>query len=127
AGFAAGSALGPIVGGLLIEHFWWGSVFLLAVPVLIPLLVLTPLLVRESRDPAPGPVDVVSILLSLVTMAPIVYGIKEFAVHGLGVVPVLAVLVGLTAGVLFVRRQLRRPVPMLDMRLFRRAAFSGAV
>ncbi|MEN2742060.1 MFS transporter [Microbacterium sp. X-17] len=127
AGFAAGSALGPIVGGLLIEHFWWGSVFLLAVPVLIPLLVLTPLLVRESRDPAPGPVDVVSILLSLVTMAPIVYGIKEFAVHGLALVPVLAVLIGVSAGVLFVRRQLRRPVPMLDMRLFRRAAFSGAV
>lgn len=127
AGFAAGSALGPIVGGLLIENFWWGSVFLLAVPVLIPLLVLTPLLVRESRDPAPGPVDVVSILLSLVTMAPIVYGIKEFAVHGLALVPVLAVVVGVSAGVLFVRRQLRRPVPMLDMRLFRRAAFSGAV
>lgn len=127
AGFAAGAALGPIVGGLLIENFWWGSVFLLAVPVLIPLLVLTPLLVRESRDPAPGPVDVVSILLSLVTMAPIVYGIKEFAVHGLALVAVLAVLVGVSAGVLFVRRQLRRPVPMLDMRLFRRAAFSGAV
>ncbi|WP_348787398.1 MFS transporter [Leifsonia sp. NPDC080035] len=126
-GFAAGSALGPIVGGLLIEHFWWGSVFLLAVPVLIPLLVLTPLLVRESKDPAPGPVDVPSILLSLVTMAPIVFGIKELAVHGLAPLPVLAILVGIAAGAVFVRRQLRRPVPMLDMRLFRRPAFSGAV
>ncbi|MGN6428011.1 MAG: MFS transporter [Leifsonia sp.] len=126
-GFAAGSALGPIVGGLLIEHFWWGSVFLLAVPVLIPLLVLTPLLVRESKDPAPGPVDVPSILLSLITMAPIVFGIKELAVHGFAPVPILAILVGTAAGALFVRRQLRRPVPMLDMRLFRRPAFSGAV
>lgn len=126
-GFAAGSALGPIVGGVLIAHFWWGSVFLLAVPVLIPLLILTPLLVRESRDPNPGPIDVPSILLSLVTMAPIVYGIKELAVDGFSAVAVIAILVGLTAGYLFVRRQLRRPIPMLDMRLFRRATFSGAV
>ncbi|GIT79442.1 MFS transporter [Leifsonia sp. LS1] len=126
-GFAAGSALGPIVGGLLIEHFWWGSVFLLAVPVLIPLLVLTPLLVRESRDPNPGPIDVPSILLSLMAMAPVVYGIKSLASEGLTVVGVLAILIGVAAGWLFVRRQLRRPIPMLDMRLFRRASFSGAV
>lgn len=126
-GFAAGSALGPIVGGVLIEHFWWGSVFLLAVPVLIPLLVLTPLLVRESRDPNPGPIDVPSILLSLLTMAPIVYGIKSLASDGLSVAGVLAIVIGVVSGWLFVRRQLRRPIPMLDMRLFRRASFSGAV
>ncbi|SEA90685.1 MFS transporter [Leifsonia sp. 21MFCrub1.1] len=126
-GFAAGSALGPIVGGVLLEHFWWGSVFLLAVPVLIPLLVLAPLLVRESRDPAPGPVDVPGIVLSLLTMAPIVYGIKALAVDGFSPVAVLAIGVGAASGALFVRRQLRRPVPMLDMRLFTRPAFSGAV
>jgi DHA2 family multidrug resistance protein-like MFS transporter len=126
-GFAAGSALGPIVGGALLEHFAWGSVFLLAVPVLVPLLVLAPLLVAESRDPQPGPVDPVSILLSLVTMAPVVYGIKSLAVDGVSTLAVGAVLVGLAAGVLFVRRQLRRPVPMLDVRLFRAPAFSGAV
>lgn len=126
-GFAAGSALGPIVGGVLLEHFWWGSVFLLAVPVLIPLLVLAPLLVCESRDPAPGPVDVPGIVLSLLTMAPIVYGIKALAVDGFSPVAVLAIGVGAASGALFVRRQLRRPVPMLDMRLFTRPAFSGAV
>ncbi|TDQ03393.1 MULTISPECIES: MFS transporter [unclassified Leifsonia] len=126
-GFAAGSALGPIVGGVLLEHFWWGSVFLLAVPVLIPLLVLAPLLVRESRDPAPGPVDVPGIVLSLLTMAPIVYGIKALAVDGFSPVAALAIALGAGCGFLFVRRQLRRPVPMLDMRLFTRPAFSGAV
>ncbi|RDV46795.1 MFS transporter [Leifsonia sp. ku-ls] len=126
-GFAAGSALGPIVGGVLLEHFWWGSVFLLAVPVLIPLLVLAPLLVKESRDPAPGPVDVVSILLSLLTMAPIVYGIKVLAVDGFSPVAVGAIVLGVASGALFVRRQLRRPQPMLDMRLFTRPAFSGAI
>ncbi|ANF30360.1 MFS transporter [Leifsonia xyli] len=127
AGFAAGSALGPIVGGVLLEHFWWGSVFLLAVPVLIPLLVLAPLLVRESRDPEPGPVDAPGIVLSLLTMAPVVYGIKTLAVDGFSLVAVLAILIGVASGALFVRRQLRRPIPMLDMRLFTRPAFSGAV
>ncbi len=126
-GFAAGAALGPIVGGVLIEHYWWGAVFLLAVPVLIPLLVFAPLLIPESRDPNPGPVDVVSILLSLATMAPIVYGIKSLAADGVNAIAAAAIVVGLGAGLLFVRRQLRRPVPMLDMRLFRNRAFSGAV
>ncbi len=126
-GFAAGSALGPIVGGVLIEHFWWGAVFLLAVPVLVPLLVFTPLLVKESRDPSPGPVDPVSIALSMLAMAPAVYGIKTLATDGPTVAGGLALLLGAISGVLFVRRQLRRPVPMLDMRLFRRGAFSGAV
>ncbi len=126
-GFAAGAALGPIVGGVLLEHFWWGSVFLLAVPVLIPLVVLTPLLIPESRDPNPGPVDVLSILLSLATMAPVVYGIKTLASEGFSIIGVVAIVVGLVAGILFVRRQLARPIPMLDMRLFRNRAFSGAV
>lgn len=126
-GFAAGSALGPIVGGVLLEHFWWGSVFLLAVPVLIPLLVLAPLLVKESRDSAPGPVDAVGILLSLLTMAPVVYGIKVLAVDGFSPLAVAAILLGVASGALFVRRQLRRPQPMLDMRLFTRPAFSGAI
>ena len=125
--FSAGAALGPIVGGILLEHFSWGSVFLMSVPVLIPLLVLAPLLVPESRDPKPGRIDPLSILLSLATMVPIVYAIKEFAVHGPGVLPLVLVLSGIGFGVLFVRRQLRADSPMLDMRLFRRGTFSGAL
>jgi MFS transporter, DHA2 family, multidrug resistance protein len=126
-GFSAGSALGPIVGGILLEHFSWGSVFLLAVPVLVPLLVLAPFLVPESRDPRPGRFDPVSILLSLGTMVPIVYAIKEVAVEGLASAAPLWFVVGLGFGVLFVRRQLRRETPMLDMSLFRRGTFSGAI
>ncbi|HCU79115.1 MAG TPA: MFS transporter, partial [Microbacterium sp.] len=80
--FSAGAALGPIVGGVLLEHFSWGSVFLMAVPVLVPLLVLAPLLVPESRNPDAGRVDAVSIVLSMAMMVPIVWAIKEFAVHG---------------------------------------------
>jgi hypothetical protein len=82
-GWAGGAALGPIVGGVLLERFWWGSVFLLAVPVLGLLLVLGPVLLPESRDPAPGRVDPVSIALSMLAMLPLVYGIKSLAHHGM--------------------------------------------
>ncbi|MDQ1128319.1 MFS transporter [Microbacterium sp. SORGH_AS_0888] len=125
--FSAGAALGPIVGGVLLEHFGWGSVFLMAVPVLVPLLILAPLLVPESRDPRPGRIDVPSILLSMATMVPVVYAIKEIAVHGVTAIVVALVLSGVVFAVLFVRRQLRMPQPMLDMRLFAHGSFSGAL
>src|SRR5690606_28927479 len=99
--FSAGAALGPIVGGLLLEHFSWGSVFLMAVPVLIPLLVLAPLLVPESRAPRAGRVDAASILLSMATMVPLVYAIKEVAVHGPTLLAGAAALLGVVMGVLF--------------------------
>jgi DHA2 family multidrug resistance protein-like MFS transporter len=125
--FSAGAALGPIVGGVLLEHFGWGSVFLMSVPVLIPLLVLAPILVPESRDPHPGRIDPLSILLSMAAMIPVVWAIKEFAVHGFSpLIPALLV-AGVASGILFVRRQLRPESPMLDMRLFRRGTFSGAL
>ncbi len=125
--FSAGAALGPIVGGILLEHFGWGSVFLMAVPVLVPLLVLAPILVPESRDPNPGRIDPVSIGLSMATMIPIVYAIKELAVHGLSSIAPVLFGIGLVFGWLFVRRQLRIASPMLDMRLFRNPTFSGAL
>ncbi|MFV0374177.1 MFS transporter [Microbacterium sp.] len=125
--FSAGSAIGPVVGGILLEHFAWGSVFLLSVPVLVPLLVFAPLLLPNTRDPHPGRFDPLSIVLSMLTTVPIVYAIKELAVHGAGVVPVLLLLLGVGFGVAFVRRQVRSATPMLDMRLFGRARFSGAL
>lgn len=127
AAFSAGSALGPIVGGVLLEHFAWGSVFLVAVPVLIPLLILAPILVPESRDPHPGRIDLLSILMSMATMVPVVYAIKEFAVDGITPLVVILFVIGVGMGVLFVRRQLRAETPMLDMALFRRGMFSGAI
>lgn len=125
--FSAGSALGPIVGGFLLEHFDWGSVFLIAVPVLIPLLVTAPLLVPESRDPNPGRIDIVSIALSMAAMIPIVYAIKSLAVDGPSLTAGAWALLGVVMGYLFVRRQLSADVPMLDMALFRRGSFSGAI
>ncbi|MEX7469711.1 efflux MFS transporter LfrA [Mycobacterium adipatum] len=125
--FTAGSTLGPIVGGALLEHFHWGSVFLIAVPILLPLLILAPKLVPESRDPNPGPLDLVSVALSFVAMLPLVWAIKTAAHDGLSALVVIAVVVGLSAGVLFVRRQNRRPIPMLDMELFRYGPFTSSV
>ncbi len=125
--FSAGAALGPIVGGFLLEHFSWGSVFLLAVPVLIPLLIAAPLLVPESRDPTPGRIDPISILLSMGAMVPIVYAIKSVAVDGPTLIAAARVVLGVVLGILFVWRQLRATTPMLDMALFRRGTFSGAI
>ncbi|WGD37853.1 MFS transporter [Lysinibacter sp. HNR] len=125
--FAAGAALGPLVGGILLAHFPWGSVFLLAVPVLIPMLIAVPLLVRESRDPNPGPIDLVSILFSMAAMFGVVYAIKHFASEGLDVIGVASFVVGVTFGYLFVRRQFRRPIPLLDIRLFSDRMFSGGI
>ncbi|MEJ1921348.1 MFS transporter [Microbacterium sp. KHB019] len=125
--FSAGAALGPIVGGFLLEHFGWGSVFLIAVPVLIPLLIAAPLLVPESRDPAPGRVDPISIVLSMGAMIPVVYAIKSFAVDGPTIGALLWAMLGVVLGALFVRRQLRSQSPMLDMALFRLGTFSGAI
>ncbi len=127
AGFSAGAALGPLVGGALLEHFWWGSVFLLAVPVLLVLLAVTPSLVPESSDPNPGRVDYLSIVLSIATMLPVVFAIKTFAKGGSTTVAVAAVVVGVVSGTLFVRRQLSRHNPMLDVRLFSVRPFTGAV
>ncbi|WP_448005090.1 MFS transporter [Agromyces bauzanensis] len=126
-GFAAGSALGPLVGGLLLEHFPWGSVFLLAVPVLVSMLVLVPLLIPESRDPAPGRIDLVSVVLSLAAMGPIVYGITSLATEGVAGFGVQAIIAGVFCALWFLRRQLRSTSPMLDVRLFRQGSFGGAV
>ncbi|WP_417564520.1 MFS transporter [Microbacterium sp.] len=125
--FSAGAALGPIVGGFLLEHFAWGSVFLMAVPVLVPLLVLAPLFVPESRDPNPGRIDPISIVLSIGAMLPVVYAIKQLSVEGFGATVIVLFVAGVLFGVLFVRRQRHADVPMLDMALFRRPAFTGAL
>lgn len=126
-GFSGGAALGPIVGGWLLEHYEWGSIFLMAVPVLVPLLVLGPLLLPESRDPDPGPVDPVGIALAVLALGGLVFGVKAAGAGDSTFVVVVAVALGVASGVAFVRRMLARPKPMLDVRLFRNRVFSGAL
>ncbi|MDR7084751.1 DHA2 family multidrug resistance protein-like MFS transporter [Arthrobacter ginsengisoli] len=135
AGFSGGAALGPIVGGWLVEHFWWGAVLLVAVPIILPLLALGPALIPESRDPNPGRVDMSSIILSLLVMVPVVYGIKVLATHGLAFEPLAAIAFGLLMGYAFIRRQRslladgtgNRAAPLLDISLFGNRIFSTAI
>ncbi len=125
--FSVGSALGPTIGGLLLQHFAWGSVFLLAVPVLLPLLIAAPLLVRESRDPNPGRIDPIGILLSIVALGALAAAIKHVAVDGPDLVALAMVVAAIAAGTAFVRRMRRVPNPMLDIDLLRIPAFAGAI
>lgn len=127
ASFAVGTALGPIVGGFLLGHFWWGSVFLAGVPVTGALLVAAPRLVPESKDPQPGAFDLTSAALSMLTMIPSVYAVKMFAEHGPTASAAVALVVGVVSGVLFVRRQRRLTDPMIDVTLFRVPKFRMAV
>lgn len=125
-----GVALGPVLSGFLLSHFWWGSVFLINTPVMLMLLVAAPLLLPEYRTPRQGArpdrFDLLSSLLSLASVLPVIYGIKKLAADGFDIAWVAAIAVGLAIGALFVHRQ-RRPHAMLDLTLFARRAFSGSV
>jgi DHA2 family multidrug resistance protein-like MFS transporter len=124
---SAGMAVGPIVGGVLLEHFWWGSVFLINLPVMALLVVVGIRMLPESRDPSPGPWDLPSVFLSLAGMVGVVYAIKEAAAGGLTWTVLATGLLGAAALHAFVRRQRRLPVPLVDVRLFHSRGFSGAV
>jgi DHA2 family multidrug resistance protein-like MFS transporter len=125
--FMGGLALGPVIGGLLLNHFWWGSVFLLGVPVMLLLLVAGPILLPEFRDPNAGRLDLVSVALSLVTILPIVYGFKELAKGGDTLLPVLSLVVGAVLAVVFVVRQRKLANPLMDLALFGNRTFSAAL
>jgi DHA2 family multidrug resistance protein-like MFS transporter len=125
--FSAGSAIGPIVGGILLEHFWWGSVFLIALPVMALLLILGPIVLPEYKDPDAGRLDLVSAGLSLIAILGVIFALKTVAQDGIGPQAVVTALIGLVAGVVFVRRQFKLPDPMLDLTLFRIPTFSSAL
>jgi EmrB/QacA subfamily drug resistance transporter len=123
-----GVAIGPVAGGLLLERFWWGSVFLINVPVVAVGLVAVALLVPESRDPKPGRIDTLGVALSVVGLVALSYGIIDGGEHGFGR-PVVwaAILGGLAVLTAFVRHELRIPYPSLDVRLFRLPRFAAPV
>jgi DHA2 family multidrug resistance protein-like MFS transporter len=125
--FSAGSAIGPVLGGILLEHFWWGSVFLLALPVMGLLLVLGPIVLPEYRDPKAGRLDLISAGMSLVAVLTVIFGLKQIAQDGFGPLPIASILVGIIVGTLFARRQFTLADPMIDLRLFRIPAFSASL
>lgn len=121
-----GIALGSVLSGVLLNHFWWGSVFLINVPAMLLLLVLVPVLVPEFKDPAPGRFDLLSVPLSTAAVLPVVYGLKEIAAEGFEPRHLACLLVGLAFGLVFVRRQRRREDAMVPRALFRGAASGRA-
>ncbi len=125
--YSVGGAIGPVVGGVMLQHFPWGSVFLIAVPVMALLLVAGPRLLPEFRDPGAGRLDLASAALSLASVLSVIYGVKRAAEHGPGWVPALTVAAGVALGTVFLRRQRMLADPLIDLALFRSPAFSAAL
>nr|WP_189857152.1 MFS transporter [Streptomyces poonensis] len=124
---SVGLAAGPIVGGALLDSWWWGSVFLIGVPVMVPVLAVARMLLPEYRDPSAGRLDLLSVALFLLAVLPLVYGVKSVAGHGPDASAAVAFAAGLAFTVVFVRRQNRLRTPFLELRLFRHRAFTGAL
>lgn len=125
--FSVGAAIGPLVGGALLQRFWWGSVFLVGVPVMALLLALGPALLPEFRSSKARSLDLFSVALSLAAVLAVIYGLKQTAENGLGWLPALSIVAGLIIGVVFLRRQQKLADPLIDLRLFRAPAFSASL
>jgi DHA2 family multidrug resistance protein-like MFS transporter len=125
--FMIGGMAGPLIGGVLLNHFWWGSVFLIGVPPLIVLLVAAPILLPEFRNVRAGRIDLISVVLAMGAVVLVVYAIKETAKSGFHLSILGIAMVGVLLGWLFGRRQLGLGEPVIDLRLFRRAAFSASL
>ncbi len=125
--FSVGGGVGPLIGGILLQYFWWGSVFLIGVPVMLLLLVAGPVLLPEFKDPKAGRLDLFSAAQSLVAVLFVIYGLKRIAQDGFGWGPALSIAGGVAVGVAFVRRQRTLAHPLIDLQLFRVPAFSTAL
>jgi MFS transporter, DHA2 family, multidrug resistance protein len=122
--FAAGAAVGPVLGGVILDSLPWGAVFLVNVPVMALLLIAGPRLLPEFNNPEASRIDLVSVALSVAGVLAVVYGVKELARDGYTAAPAASVAAGLVLATLFVSRQRRVDNPLIDLSLFRSAVFS---
>ncbi|XTZ14270.1 MFS transporter [Micromonospora echinospora] len=127
AGASGGAALGPLVGGVLLEHYWWGSVFVINLPIMLLVLISVALLVPESRNPAAARFDLVSAVLSVAAIVPLVWAVKHTAKSGIDPAGLLAAALSVSAALVFVRRQRTLRTPLVDVTLFARPAFTGTI
>lgn len=125
--FGLGMAVGPLVGGVLLQHFWWGAAFLVALPIVAIVLVAAPLLLPEYRAPTRSRLDLTSVALSLAAILPVVFFVKKSAETGLSPSSLVMLIAGLGFGLIFTRRQGRLADPLLDVRLFGNGTFSAAL
>jgi len=122
-----GIALGSVMSGVLVQYFWWGSVFLVNLPAMALLLVLGPILLPESKNPEPGRFDLLSVPLSMAAVLPVIYGVKEIPSEGWKPEYVASVIVGLVFTTLFIHRQRTAKSPLISPSLFRGRGFAPAV
>ncbi|GAB6930665.1 MFS transporter [Paenibacillus sp. JCM 10914] len=125
--FSAGGAIGPLIGGLMLQWFWWGSVFLLGVPVMLVLLLTAPFLLPEFRSPQAGKLDLPSVVISLVAVLSVIYALKEIASYGIQPFPIAMLILGIGSGYIFIRRQQLVQEPLLNLTFFRNRTFNGAL
>jgi MFS transporter, DHA2 family, multidrug resistance protein len=125
--YSVGGAIGPILGGVVLEYFWWGAVFLLGVPVMVLLLIVGPKLLPEYRDPNAKPLDLLSAALSLTGVLLVIFGLKRIAEHGFGALAAVSVAAGVLIGVVFVRRQRTLEHPLIELQLFGSRRFTAAL
>ncbi|KPF45452.1 MFS transporter [Rhizobium sp. AAP43] len=125
--FALGGLVGPLIGGLLLHYFHWGSVFLINIPIMALLLLTAPFLLPEYRDESASPIDILSVALSLLTVLPIIYGFKKMAADGFQPFQLAPIAFGLFLGTLFLRRQKTLTHPLIDLGLFRIPAFTASL
>ncbi|MFH8572192.1 MFS transporter [Streptomyces sp. NPDC017993] len=126
---AVGAAVGPVLGGFLVENFWWGSVFLINIPMMAVMLLIGRWLLPESRGERNGPWDVIGAIIAALGVLGIVLGVKRIGSGEavLGLTTLAPIVLGTLLLVLFVHRQRRRVHPLIDMRLFARPAFGTSV
>ena len=125
---ASGFAFGPVIGGVLLDSYWWGSVFLVNLPVMALVLIVGAFVIPESRNPRPGRIDPLSVALSFAGVIALIYGVKEAAHDGFATLDAIGgIAVGLAVLAWFVRRQTRLAEPLMDLKLFRHRAFTGAI
>ncbi|WP_328630773.1 MFS transporter [Streptomyces sp. NBC_00356] len=125
--FAAGFAVGPVAGGLLLERFWWGSVFLVNLPVVALFLAVAPVLLGEVRAAGTGRVDVPSVAASAAGLLSTIYGLKHLAAEGFAVLPTVSIVVGVVLLAWFTNRQRVLDEPLIDFSLFRDRVFTVAI
>jgi DHA2 family multidrug resistance protein-like MFS transporter len=126
-GLVGGVMLGPVLSGILLDHYFWGSVFLINLPFMLMLVVLGPILLPEYRTAQTGRFDLLGALLSFGAVLPIVFGVSEIAENGLDPVRAGAIAAGLVVGGLFLLRQRKAAHPMLELRLLRSRGYTGAL
>ncbi|MBS1661949.1 MAG: MFS transporter [Bacteroidetes bacterium] len=125
--FSAGTMLGPLVGGILLGHFWWGAVFLIPVPLMLILLALGAKLLPEFREEKPAPMDLISTALLVASVLSCIYGIKQISAGGVEMLSAVFILMGLVLGGVFVSRQRTERYPLINLHLFRSLRFNVAL